>query len=55
MITRLLAEHPGVEVVWVDLTTPINVEMRPELIDAFHRKFVYTRQGVVWLVGDMGT
>jgi hypothetical protein len=55
MIARLLTEHPSVEVAWVDLTTPINVQMRSELIDAFHRNVVYARQGVAWLLGGRGT
>ncbi len=56
MITRLLTEHPSVEVAGGgDLTTPIAVEKRSELIDAFHRNFVYARQGVAWLLGGMGT
>ena len=40
MITRLLTDHTGVEVIGVDLTTPLNDEIRSELIDAFHRHLV---------------
>ena len=40
MITHLLTDHTGVEVIGVDLTTPMNDEMRSELIDAFHRHLV---------------
>ena len=40
MITRLLTGHTGVEVTGVDLTIPINDEMRSKLIDAFHRHLV---------------
>ena len=45
MITRLLADHKGIEVTGVDLTIPINDEMRSELIDAFHRHLVLVIRG----------
>ena len=40
MITRLLSDHTGVEVIGVDLTTSLNDEIKSELIDAFHRHLV---------------
>ena len=40
MITHLLTDHTGVEVIGVDLTTPMNDEIKSELIDAFHRHLV---------------
>ena len=40
MITRLLSDHTGVEVIGVDLTTSLNDEVKSELIDAFHRHLV---------------
>ena len=40
MISRLLTRHTGVEVTGVDLTTPINDDIRIELIEAFHRHLV---------------
>ena len=41
MITRLLSDHTGVEVIGVDLTTSLNDEVKSELIDAFHRHLVW--------------
>ena len=40
MISRLLTRHTGVDVTGVDLTTPINDDIRIELIEAFHRHLV---------------
>ena len=40
MITHLLTDHTGVEVIGVDLTTPMNDGIKSELIDAFHRHLV---------------
>ena len=40
MITHLLTDHTGVEVIGVDLTTPMNDAIKSELIDAFHRHLV---------------
>ena len=40
MITRLLSDHTGVEVIGVDLTNSLNDEIKSELIDAFHRHLV---------------
>jgi taurine dioxygenase len=40
MIFHLLTGHTGVEVTGVDLTTPMNDDIRSELIDAFHRHLV---------------
>ena len=40
MITHLLSDHTGVEVIGVDLTTSLNDEVKSELIDAFHRHLV---------------
>ena len=40
MITHLLTDHTGVEVAGVDLTIPMNDEIKSELIDAFHRHLV---------------
>ena len=40
MITRLLSDHMGVEVIGVDLTNSLNDEIKSELIDAFHRHLV---------------